>query len=339
MFTLNNNYYCALTNDTSSSALSWSHQNKGSHPSNKLFCDMESTCQAFNTHSTVKWIDDLDIAPILDFRWEGIIGVELELHPPTLVYEPKQDSFRISFSFKGIEIHILLCDRKFDIEYGNCYWLGFGANKGTRNFLRICAEGKIPFKPGKYAHPPCSNYTRLINEKNIIREDIWNHLSVYKKGNLLEVYLENRPGVWLEYNDTSADRIAVSHVIVRSGVTQKAFMKVHTVRVLPLPQHSAAPTTIALKSSRASSCIALYLRTCRNCGRQNEEVDGWQRIIFRDKENSIGTNSTISIISTQSGSGTSNISSTIENCEVLNCPRDTIGGNCLPFCYPISRFI
>ncbi|KAK9751439.1 Fibronectin type III domain [Popillia japonica] len=286
---------------------------------------MESTCAAFNTHSQVKWIDDLDFAPILDFRWEGIPEQELKLHPPVVVYQPKQDSFRISFSFKGVEIHILLCDREFNKNHGNCYWLGFGVYKGRKNFLRICKEGLIPFKDGSYAKPPCNESKIQINETNIIREDIWNHLSVYKKGNLLEVYLENRPEVWLEYNDTSADRIAVSHVFVRSGTRGSAFMKVHTARVLPLPH--AAPTTIALKSSRTSSCIALYLRTCKNCGvnitlalhpnvilqRQNEEVDGWQRIIFRDKENSIGTNSIINI--TSSGNGTSYISSTIENCE------------------------
>ncbi|KAI4467452.1 receptor-type tyrosine-protein phosphatase [Holotrichia oblita] len=124
---------------------------------------MEQTstgCTFINTHSSSIWIDDFDFKPILDYRWEGIEGTELSFGDPVDVYQTKEDSFRISFSFKGVEIHILLCDRQFQgpwkTRYGNCYWIGFGANKGTKHFLRKCKEGEIPDILGKYAMSPCS---------------------------------------------------------------------------------------------------------------------------------------------------------------------------------------
>ncbi|KAI4467469.1 receptor-type tyrosine-protein phosphatase [Holotrichia oblita] len=124
---------------------------------------MEQTstgCTFINTHSSSIWIDDFDFEPILDYRWEGIEGTELTFNNPVDVYQTSKDSFRISFSFKGVEIHILLCDRQvqglWKIRYGNCYWIGFGADKGVKNFLRKCKEGEIPDILGIYASSPCS---------------------------------------------------------------------------------------------------------------------------------------------------------------------------------------
>ncbi|GJQ78420.1 hypothetical protein Trydic_g11541, partial [Trypoxylus dichotomus] len=144
-------YYCMLTNDTQDSAIYWSYQITETYPSSTIYCDIKnnSTC-TLHPNTVWRWQEDVEFSPILDHRWENIAATKISFVSTISVYEPQNENFRISFSFRGKEVHILLCDRAFKGVYGNCYWIGIGANDGTKHYLRKCKENQIPNKMWEY---------------------------------------------------------------------------------------------------------------------------------------------------------------------------------------------
>ncbi|GJQ69720.1 hypothetical protein Trydic_g6728, partial [Trypoxylus dichotomus] len=106
---------------------------KRNTPSNTIFCNIQNgtTCDIDNLNKTWSWREDFNYSPILDHRWEDMPTVQVSYLKPITVYKPKQESFRISFSFKGNEVHIFLCDSEYitsSSTYGSCYWIGINAN-------------------------------------------------------------------------------------------------------------------------------------------------------------------------------------------------------------------
>ncbi|GJQ65021.1 hypothetical protein Trydic_g23197 [Trypoxylus dichotomus] len=156
------------------------------NPSNTVYCDIKnnSTCPL---HPNTVWRlqEDMEFSPILDHRWENIAGTKISFSSTISVYEPQNENFRISFSFRGKEVHILLCDRAFKRVYGNCYWIGIDANNGTKHYLRKCKENQIPTKMWEYDTQCMKDEKISDNTEKLLDKYQWNHFSVSRKNNTI----------------------------------------------------------------------------------------------------------------------------------------------------------
>ncbi|GJQ88438.1 hypothetical protein Trydic_g9504 [Trypoxylus dichotomus] len=172
----------------------------------------------------------MEFSPILDHRWENIAGTKISFVSTISVYEPQNENFRISFSFRGKEVHIFLCDRAFKGVYGKCYWIGIDANNGAKHYLRKCKESQIPTKMWEYDTQCKKDEIISDNTEKLLDKYQWNHFSVSKKNNTITVSYFNITNQQLKEilkfpDHTNA--FDINHVIVRTEGNDTGYMKIH----------------------------------------------------------------------------------------------------------------
>ncbi|GJQ88524.1 putative axon guidance receptor [Trypoxylus dichotomus] len=148
----------------------------------------------------------------------------------------------------------------------------------------------------------------------------------------------------LQFKDDSNDTYKATHVIVRSAMFKDGVMKVH--KVMELYSANPANTSIMLNEKSTPSCLALYVRMCKDCAfhiatakvytREMVEnaTENWQRIVL--KNNASERITEISIRTVEKATSKNEkfwyISGAIQGCkdDDWECPTNTIGKNCLP---------